>query len=100
MASDDTQFIDYMIDCMNIDEDAKFDFEALLRIHFRLGRDHISPPDLIGLKSDALMNYLEVAMELSRSVDDFSEASRENLFKTALLMGIGLGVQLEKERRG
>jgi hypothetical protein len=84
-----------------VPEESRFNLEVLLRTHFRMGRTSQDPPELIGVDEVALRSYLRTASQSSELLgESLMGIEPKDIFETALLMGIAVGVHLERERNG
>lgn len=85
-----------------LNEDQKFQMEVLARIHQRLGAEGVHPPDVIDMDGMVLQRYLRMAYLASEKeiIDSELNFKPDDLFQTSLLMGIAIGVQLERDRNG
>lgn len=86
----------------SLDDDQKFQMEVLARIHQRLGQEGVHPPSVIDMDGMVLQRYLRMAYLASEKeiIDSELNFKPDDLFQTSLLMGIAIGVQLERERNG
>lgn len=96
------EFIEQMKEDDTLTDEQKFQFEVLLRIHQRMGIPGIHPPTEVEIDPEVIHRYLRMAYfsaegEIVQQEMHFKPA---DLFQTTLLMGIAIGVNLERERRG
>lgn len=92
--------ISELTEAFELKDRERFEFEALMRIHIRLGNAGAYPPTMVGMENTALMSYITAAYGLISDTPEFDSSTPQQLFQTTLLMGLCLGVQLEKERHG
>jgi len=96
------EFLAKIRDDDSLDEDQKFQMEVLARIHQRLGAEGVHPPTVIDMDGTVLQRYLRMAYLASEReiIDSELNFNPADLFQTSLLMGMAIGVQLERDRNG
>lgn len=98
--------LDAIIEKIKADEtlnnEQKFQLEVLLRIHQRMGIPGVHPPTEVDLDPEVILRYLKMAYLSAESeiLDQEMQFKPADLFQTTLLMGMAIGVHLERERRG
>ena len=95
-------FIERMQADETLNNEQKFQLEVLLRIHQRMGVPGVHPPAEVELDQEVILRYLKMAyLSAEREIlDQEMHFKPVELFQTTLLMGMAIGVHLEKERRG
>lgn len=94
------EFIEEITKRFDLNAREAFQFGALMRVHEKLGSSKKEPPEMMGIEEKAMLSYLDVSLGMAKDMDDYQESDKDDIFRTTLLMGMCLGVQLEKERHG
>ena len=96
------EYIARVTDDDSLTNEQKFQLEVLLRIHQRMGVPGIHPPTEVELDSEVILRYLKMAYLSAEKeiLDQEMQFKPAELFQTTLLMGMAIGVHLERERRG
>lgn len=86
----------------SLTKEQAFQLEVLLRIHQRMGAPGVQPPAAVDLDEEVILRYLQIAYASTEKeiLDQEMHFKPDDLFQTTLLMGMAIGVHLERERRG